>query len=225
MHNTQIIINIFCFLSAPSIKNMSIKRRKKNTTKNKKKASKNRKVPALRLGNDVEIPARTTYIKDTECFRIDDIDTNKIRVSDKKLYNKEHNSYKYYIFYEHDDKFIPLKIILRDVVGYCNDYKDNTKYDSKHSAKTMNFKIDDYSLDEIIVIFGHIEEKLGIDLNNFTYESKRQEYLKTIVSDETCFRKDNKTNTIPNENTKHKCRVLLQIQSVYYSMKGKDDIK
>ena len=71
---------------------MSIKRRKKNTTKNKKKVSKNRKIPALRLGNDVEIPARTTYIKDTECFRIDDIDTNKIRVSDKKLYNKEHNS-------------------------------------------------------------------------------------------------------------------------------------
>ena len=70
-----------------------------------------------------------------------------------------------------------------------------------------------------------MEEKLGIDLNNFTYESKRREYLKTIVSDETFFRKDNKSNTIPNENTKHKWRVLLQIQSVYYSMKGKDDIK
>ena len=43
-----------------------------------------------------------------------------------------------------------------------------------------------------------------------------------IGSDETSFRKDNKPNIIPNENTKYKCRVLLQIQSVYYNMKDKD---
>ena len=201
---------------------MSDKRSKKNTTKSNKKASKNSKIPTLRLDNNDEIPAKTTYIKDTECFRINDIDINKIRVSDKKLYNKEHNSYKYYVFYEHDDKYIPLKIILRDVVDYYNDYKDNSKYDSKCSAKTMNFKLDDHSLNKIIDIFEYIEEKLKIDLNTFTYESKGEDYLKTKVSDETCFRKDNTTNIIPNENTKYNCRVLLQIQSVYYSMKDKD---
>ena len=61
----------------------------------------------------------------------------------------------------------------------------------------------------------------------YIYESKDGEYLKTIVSDETCNikNKDNKTNIIPNENTKYTCRVLLQIQSVYYSMKDNDDIK
>ena len=100
---------------------MSNKRSKKSTTKNNKKASKNRKIRTLRLDNDDEIPAKTTYIKDTECFRIDDIDINETRVSDKKLYNKEHNSSKYYVLYEHDDEYIPLKIVLRDVVGY----KDN----------------------------------------------------------------------------------------------------
>ena len=31
------------------------------------------------------------------------------------------------MFYENDDKYILLKIILRDVVGYYNDYKDNGK--------------------------------------------------------------------------------------------------
>ena len=99
-----------------------------------------------------------------ECFRINDIDINKVRASDKKLYSKEHNSYDYYVFYEHDEKYILLKIILRDVVGYYNDYKDN--------GKTMNFKLDDDSLDNIINIFEYIKEKLKIDLNNFTYESK-----------------------------------------------------
>ena len=99
------------------------------------------------------------------------------------------------------------------MVGY-NDYKDN--------GKTLNLKLDDASLDKIYDIFEYIEKKT--DLNYFTYESKGEEDLKTKVSDETSFRKDkdNKTNIIPKENTKYNCRVLLQIQSVCYSMKDKD---
>ena len=73
----------------------------------------------------------------------------------------------------------------------------------------MNFKLDDDSLDKVYDIFEHIEEKLKIDLNNFTYESKGEEYLKTIVSDKTCLRTDNKTNIFPNENTNYNCRVLF----------------
>ena len=125
------------------------------------------------------------------------------------------------MFYEHDDEYNPLKIILKDVVGYYNDYKDNGKYDVKHSAKRMNLKLDDNSMDKIYDIFEYIEQKLGIYLNNFTYESKDEEYLKTIESDETCFIKNNKTNIISNENTKYNSRVLLQIQSVYYNMENK----
>ena len=43
------------------------------------------------------------------------------------------------------------------------------------------------------------------------------------MSNEKCFIKDkgNKTNTIPDENTKYSCRVSLQIQSVCYSMEDK----
>ena len=48
---------------------MSDKRSKNNTTKNNK-ASKNRKILTLRLDSDDEIPEKTAYIKDTECFRI-----------------------------------------------------------------------------------------------------------------------------------------------------------
>ena len=54
----------------------------------------------------------------------------------------------------------------------------------------MNFKLNDDSSDKIYDIFEYIEEKLKIDLNNFPYESKDEEYLKTNVSDETCFIKD-----------------------------------
>ena len=76
----------------------------------------------------------------------------------------------YYVFYEHDDKYIPLKIILKDVVGYYNDYKDN--------GKTMNFKLDDCSLNKIYDIFGHIEEKLKIDLSDFHMKVKVKNILK-----------------------------------------------
>ena len=56
------------------------------------------------------------------------------------------------MFYEHDDKYIPLKIILKDVVGYYNDYKDN--------RKTLNFKLGDGSLNKIYDIFEDIEKKI-----------------------------------------------------------------
>ena len=74
---------------------MSDKGTKKNTTKNNKRASKNRKIPAFRLDNNDEVSTKTTYIKDTECIRITDKDVDKIRVPDKKLYKKHHNSYMY----------------------------------------------------------------------------------------------------------------------------------
>ena len=78
---------------------------------------------------------------------------------------------------------------------------------------------------KFIIFLSIFVKKLRIDLSGFTYESKGEEYVKTKVSNETCFRKDKdeKANIIPNENTKYDCRVLLQIQSVYYSRKNKND--
>ena len=75
-----------------------------------------------------------------------------------------------------------------------------------------------------MVFFSILKRKLGIDdLSNFKYESNRdEEYLKVSVFDETCFR-ENKANRISNENNEYTCRVLLQIQSVYYSMKNNID--
>ena len=63
------------------------------------------------------------------------------------------------MFYEHDDKYIPRKIFLINVVGYDNDHKYNSKYGAKYSAKRMNFKLDDNSRDKIYDIFEHIDKK------------------------------------------------------------------
>ena len=190
---------------------MSEKRGKKKPIKNNKKVSKDKKTITVRLNNGAEIPAKNIYKEDSTVFKINDIDIDKVIVSDKKLYNKEHVSYKYYVFYEDGNECILLKITLLDVHGYYNTFKVN--------SKIMNFNLHDNSLEQIIDIFDHIGKILNIDIDNYIYEDKMGiTYLKTKVSDKTCFRKDkDKTlNTIPNEKTKHNCRVLLQIQYVYY---------
>ena len=56
------------------------------------------------------------------------------------------------MFYEHDGEYIPLKIILKDVVGYYNDYKYN--------GRKMNFMFDGDSLDKVHDIFEHIEKTI-----------------------------------------------------------------
>ena len=98
-------------------------------------------------------------MKDTECFKINDIDVDKIIVSDKRLCSKQHNPYKYYVSYDLDNKYIPLKIILIDAVRYYNDYKGNSKYDTKYSAKKINLRLDHDSLDKVYDIFEYIEKK------------------------------------------------------------------
>ena len=184
--------------------------KKKNAVK---KTSKIRKTLMLKLDNGVEIPAKTVYMKDnTKCFN--GIDINKIRVSEKNRYSKEHNSYKYYEL--HDDDYIPLRIILKDVVGKCNVYRDK---DNNKGGKGMGFKPDDDDLlTKVCNIFEHIEEKLNIALSSFKYESKDEQYLKTKVNDETCFREGKDIST-PGEDIKYTCRVLLQIESIFYNMK------
>ena len=105
-----------------------------------------------------------------------------------------------------------MKITLLDVPGYYNISNDDTK--------TIKFKLDDNSLGKIIDIFEHTGEVLNIDLYHYLHDDNNGiAYFKTKLSDETCFRKDkDKTpKTIPNEKTRYRCGVLLQIQSVYYN--------
>ena len=83
----------------------------------------------LKLDNRVKIPAKITYMKDNalKCFKINDIDINKIRVSEKKIYSKKRNAFKYYVFYEHDNEYMLLRIIFKNVVGYYAVYNDDKK--------------------------------------------------------------------------------------------------
>ena len=141
---------------------MSNKKEKKDSVKT---TSRTKKIPMLKLDNEKKIPARIVYTKDnSKCFGINDININKIRISEKSLYSKQHNAYKYYVLYAHNNEYMQLRITLKDVVGYYVVYNDDKK---------MNFKINDELSDKIYQklsnIFEHIEEKLDITLNDFTF--------------------------------------------------------
>ena len=154
--------------------------------------SRTKKIPMLKLDNNDKIAAKIVYTKDnSKCFRINDIDINKIRISEKSLYSKQHNAYKYYVLYEHNNEYMPLRITLKDVVGYYDVYNDD---------KRMNFKITDELSDKIYQslenIFEHIEKKLDIALNDFTFEKKDESYFKIKVTDEPCFKENIKPNPV-----------------------------
>ena len=179
---------------------MSNKKKKRDTVKNR---SRTKKILMLKLDNERKIPAKIVYMKDnSKCFETNDIDINKIRISGKSLYSKQHNAYKYDVLYGHNNEYMPLRIIaLKDLVGYYDVYNDD---------KRMNFKINDEISDKIYQslenILEHIEKKL--DMKNFTFEKKDASYFKIKVTDETCFKekgkvtqKESDANFIPKENS------------------------
>ena len=127
-----------------------------------------------------------------------------------------------------------MRITLKDLVGY---------YDVYNNDKRMNFKINDELSDKIYRIleniFEHIEKKLDIALNDFTFEKKGESYFQIKVIDETCFKekveptftleedkvitKESDANFIPKENAMYTCRALLQIQSDFFKIKDKNN--
>ena len=99
------------------------------------------------------------------------------------------------MLYEHNNEYMPLRITLKDLVGYYDVYNDD---------KRINFKINDELSDKIYQsledIFEHIEEKLNITFNGFTFEKKNGEsYFKIKLTDETCFKENVKPTFILEE--------------------------
>ena len=109
-----------------------------------KKVPKKETIPTLKLDNDIEIPAKTIFMKNSKHFNISDIDINRLRVSKLKLFIKEDKSYKHYIFYKDRDKYVPLNICFNNMLlEYYNEYINKKKNNNEYTSKTMNSALDD----------------------------------------------------------------------------------
>ena len=83
-----------------------------------------------------KIIQKSNFCKNKKVIKIDDIDVNKILVSEEEPYGTK-NSFEYFIGYNDNDVIRPLCIELPQMTGYVRKFEGNTM---------MSFKINDSKL-------------------------------------------------------------------------------
>ena len=121
--------------------------------------------------NDKKIK-NTTFTTTTKIFNIDDIDSNKILVSEKEQYGKN-NSFIYFIGYNDNDVIRPLCLKLSKMTGYINKFDEN--------KITMSLMVKDKQLlKNYNKIWKKIERLMSINFNcKTTYGDDDDKYIKT----------------------------------------------
>ena len=103
-------------------------------------------------------------------FNIDDIDVNKILVSEKEQYGK-YNSFKYFIGYNDNDIIRPLYLFISQTTGYINKFEKN---------KIISLMVENKQLlENYKKIWKKIKRLMGID-----FESKAtsdDKYINTKI--------------------------------------------
>ena len=80
---------------------------------------------------------------------IDEIEIDKISISKEYPYGKN-GKYRNFAFYEHENEYVLLKIILRDVEGY---------YAEHQGINNMNFMLNGSVYNVIFDVFEDVENK------------------------------------------------------------------
>ena len=104
---------------------------------------------------------------------IDDIDVNRILVSEKEKYGK-YNSFKYFIGYNDNDVIRWLYLFLSQTNGYINKFDKN--------KMTMSLMIKDIQLlKNYNKIWKKIEKLMKIGFNTKTTYGDDDKYIKTKI--------------------------------------------
>ena len=101
---------------------------------------------------------KSDFYKNKKLLKIEDIDINKIFVSQKESYGTK-NATKYFIGYVDNDEIKPICIRLPKMIGYVKYFDD---------SKVMSFKVTDKKL---LNKYNKIREKVE-ELLNVKFESK-----------------------------------------------------
>ena len=97
----------------------------KVTESKKERNKKTKKTFTLVFDNEEEINKNDSRDSNL-CFEIDEIEIDKIRVSKEYPYGKNDKN-RNFVFYEHENEHVLLKIVLRDVEGYYAEHKGINK--------------------------------------------------------------------------------------------------
>ena len=162
------------------------------------------------------------YNKNKKIFNIDDIDVNKILVSEKEQYGK-YKSFKYFIGYNDNDVIRPLYLELSQMTGCIHKFDENKNKNKKTNIITMSLKVKDKKLlKNYNKIWKKIEKLMNINFDSKPTYGNDDKYLKTKIktyedSITTNFHNKKGSEKIPEEKIPHKCLSIIIPDSVLYA--------
>ena len=164
--------------------------------------------------NEEEINKNDICMDSNVYFETDEIEIDKIRVSKEYPYGKN-GKYRNFVFYEHENEYVSLKIVLRDVESYYAEYK---------GINNMNFLLKDSVYDVIFDVFEDIENKSNIEDIIYSFETSGGfDYLKTNVPRNIAFKVDGTDNITPNTSDRYLCNAIIEIEHVQHEKKDEDE--
>ena len=155
--------------------------------------------------NDKKIK-KSSFYKNKEINKIDDINVNNILISKKEPYGTK-NSFKYFIGYNDNDIIRPLCIRLPQMTGYVRKFNENS---------TMSFRVKDKQLlKNYNKIWEKVEKLMKIDFESKPVYGDDDKYIKTKIktyADSIITNFHNKK--MPKEKAPCKCLSIIMIDSV-----------
>ena len=149
---------------------------------------------------------KSNFYKNKILSKIDDIDVNKILISEKEVYSKK-NSFKYFIGYNENDVIRPLCIKLPQIIQYVKCFDDN---------KIMTFKTTDKKvLKKYDTIWEKASSLMNIEFDSEAVYGDNDKYITTKMK-----LYGGKVNTnfqskkVPKENASCKRFLLIMLDSV-----------
>ena len=149
---------------------------------------------------------KSSFYKNKEINKIDDINVNNILISKKEPYGTK-NSFKYFIGYNDNDIIRPLCIRLPQMTGYVRKFNENS---------TMSFRVKDKQLlKNYNKIWEKVEKLMKIDFESKPVYGDDDKYIKTKIK---TYEKSIITNfhnkKTPKEKASCKCLSIIMIVSV-----------
>ena len=161
--------------------------------------------------DDKKIKKSDFYKKNKQIFNIDDIDVNKILVSEKEPYGKN-NSFIYFIGYIDNYVIRPLCLKLSKMTGYINEFNENKN-------TIMSLRVNDEQLfKKYNKIWKKVEKLMRIDSESKPTYGYQDKYIKTKIKTYTDIIITNFHNKkMPKEKVSCKCLSIIMFDSVIES--------
>ena len=155
--------------------------------------------------NDKKIQ-KSEFYRNKKVTSIEDIDVNKILVSEKEPYGTK-NSIKYFIGYNENDVIRPLCVRLPQMTGYARKFDENA---------TMSFRANNKQLlKNYNKIWEKVEKLLRIDFESKPVYGDDDKYIKTKIKIYAGSMITNFHNKkMPKEKAPCKCLSIIMLDSV-----------